>query len=262
MRTHAAPPSSTPVTAKLAAVAWLALCCAGTRPAQAAKDPKAILDYVDDLYRGASAHGKMTMKVTTEHWTRELKLEFWSKGTDKSLVRILAPLKEKGTATLRVSENIWNYLPKTNRIIKVPSSMMGGSWMGSHFTNDDLVKESRMSTDFTFVTSFEGERDGKKIVELTLTPKPDAAVVWGKVVVEVEQDSYLPVRTRYYDEDLRETRVMTFGNVKRLAGRTLPTLMKVIPNDKPNEATEVSYDEIAYDVALADDVFGQQNLQR
>jgi len=251
-RTHLDP------AAILLAVAVLA----GATTARAATDPKAILDKVDDLYRGQSARGKMTMKVTTEHWARTLELEFWSKGTDKSLVRILAPLKEKGTATLRVAENIWNFLPKTNRTIKVPSSMMGGSWMGSHFTNDDLVKESRMANDYTYVTSFEGERDGKKIVELTLTPKPDAAVVWGKVVVEVEAVSYLPLRLRYFDEDLREARVMTFAGTQTVAGRTLPTVMKIVPADKPNEATEVIYDDIAYDVKLDDDTFSQQNLQR
>jgi len=230
--------------------------------AHAATDAKRILDRVDDLYRGDSAHGKMTMKVTTEHWSRELELEFWSKGTDKSLVRILAPLKEKGTTTLRVAENIWNYLPKTNRTIKVPSSMMGGSWMGSHFTNDDLVKESRMTSDYTFVVSFEGEREDRQVIELSLTPKPEAVVVWGKVVVEVEDKTVLPLRTRYFDEDLREVRVMTFSDTRTLGGRTLPTRLRIVPTDKPNEATEVIYDEIAYNVPLDDHTFSQQNLQR
>jgi len=235
---------------------------ASSASVHAATDAKAILDRVDDLYRGSAAHGKMTMKVTTEHWARELRLEFWSKGTDKSLVKILAPLKEKGTATLRIAENVWNFLPKTNRVIKVPSSMMGGSWMGSHFTNDDLVKESRMTRDYTFAVSFEGERDGKQVVELTLTPTATAAVVWGKVVVEVEAGSNLPIRMRYFDEDLHEARVMTFAGVRTLAGRTLPTIMKVVPSDKPSEATEVIYDEITYDLDLKDDLFSQQNLQR
>ena len=117
---------------------------------------KEILDKVDDLYRGTSSHGKMTMEVVTSHWNRTLSLEFWSKGKDKSLVRILAPLKEKGTATLRSGNEIWNYLPKVNRVVKLPSSMMSASWMGSHFTNDDLVKQSRFADDYTFEVTRQG----------------------------------------------------------------------------------------------------------
>ncbi len=157
-------------------------------PAQAQDHPlsaKEILDKVDDLYRGESSHGKMSMTIVTAHWTRNLELEFWNKGKDKSLIRILAPEKEAGTATLRVGNEIWNYLPKVNRVIKLPSSMMSASWMGSHFTNNDLVKESRFTEDYNFEKSFEGVRGDRKVIEIDCQPKPEAAVVWGKVVVTV-----------------------------------------------------------------------------
>ncbi|MHC1745304.1 MAG: outer membrane lipoprotein-sorting protein [Syntrophobacteraceae bacterium] len=220
-----------------------------------------ILDRVDDLYRGTSSHGKMTMIVVTEHWKRTLSLEFWSKGKDKSLIRISAPLKEKGTSTLRSGNEIWNYLPKVNRVIKLPSSMMSASWMGSHFTNDDLVKESRFTQDYTFAISFEGSRDGQEVVELTCTPKPDAPVVWGKVVVVVRRSDYLPTVVRYHDEGLHLARTMVFSDFKALSGRSIPTLMTLTPSDKPNERTEVSYQEITFDVSLSDDFFSIRNLQ-
>ncbi len=107
-------------------------------------DGKAILRQLDDLYRGQSSVARTTMHIKTEHWERTLEMQAYSKGTERSLVRIVRPKQEEGTATLKVEDNIWNYLPKTRRVMKIPASMMMGSWMGSHFTNDDLVRESRL----------------------------------------------------------------------------------------------------------------------
>jgi outer membrane lipoprotein-sorting protein len=222
---------------------------------------KDILDKVDDLYRGTSSHGRMTMEVVTAHWTRTLSLEFWSKGKDKSLVRILAPLKEKGTGTLRSGNEIWNYLPKVNRVVKLPSSMMSASWMGSHFTNDDLVKQSRFADDYTFEITRQGTKDGQEVVELTCIPKPQAPVVWGKVEVVVRRSDYLPLVIRYYDEGLHLARTMTFSGIKELSGRSLPTVMTLVPEDKPGEKTQVTYDSISLDASLSDDVFSLRNLQ-
>ncbi len=221
-----------------------------------------ILNKVDDLYRGTSSHGRMTMEVVTAHWKRTLSLEFWTKGKDRSLIRILAPLKEKGTATLRSGNEIWNYLPKVNRVIKLPSSMMSASWMGSHFTNDDLVKESRFAEDYNFQITFQGMRDGQEVVELTCIPKPDAPVVWGKVEVVGRKKDYLPIVIRYYDEDLHLARTMTFTDFREMSGRTLPTVMTLIPADKPGEKTVITYDSIEFGVSLSDDFFSLRNLQQ
>jgi outer membrane lipoprotein-sorting protein len=224
--------------------------------------PKEILDYVDDLYRGESSYGKMTMKVQTEHWTREMKLEGWSEGKEKSLFRILAPKKEKGMATLKSGENIWNYLPKVKRVIKLPSSMMGGSWMGSHLTNDDLVKESRMAEDYDFENTFRGERDGREIIEITCNPKPKAAVVWGKVVVVVRESDYMPLKVQYYDEDMELARTMTFEDIKKMGGRTIPVVIRIVPADKPDEYTLFTYEKVEFDIKLKKGIFSLRNLQR
>ena len=221
-----------------------------------------ILNKVDDLYRGTSSHGMMTMEVVTAHWKRTLSLEFWSKGKDKSLIRILAPLKEKGTATLRSGNEIWNYLPKVNRVIKLPSSMMSATWMGSHFTNDDLVKESRFTEDYDCQITFQGLRKGENVIEISCIPKPDAPVVWGKVEIVVRRSDYLPVVMRYYDEGLHLARTMTFSQFRRMSGRTLPAALTLTPADKSGEKTEVVYDKITFDILLNDEVFSIRNLQR
>ncbi|MCG6944588.1 MAG: outer membrane lipoprotein-sorting protein [Deltaproteobacteria bacterium] len=224
--------------------------------------PRQILDKVDDLFRSKSSRGIATMTVTTTHWKRSLSLEMWSKGKEKSLFRILAPKKEKGTATLRSGNDIWNYLPKVKRVIKLPSSMMAASWMGSHFTNDDLVKESRMADDYTFKITFSGEMEGQEIVEVTCYPKPDAAVVWGKVLVRALRQEYLPLSIKYYDEDLRLARTMTFSQVSQLGGRLLPAVVTMVPEDKPEESTVIHYQKLDFDIDLKDDFFSLRTLQK
>ena len=224
--------------------------------------PREILDKVDDLTRGKSSQGKMTMSITAAHWSRSLTLEFWSKGKEKSLIRILSPKKEKGMATLRSGNNIWNYLPKINRIIRLPSSMMASSWMGSHFSNDDLVKESRMADDYTFEVTFQGEKEGRRVVEIICTPHEDAAVVWGRVIVIVDGVEYLPLKILYYDEDITLARTMLFEDVGVLGGRKMPRRMVIIPAGKPRESTVVVYEEMLWDTELPDDLFSIRSLKR
>jgi len=228
----------------------------------ARKRAKEILREVDDMWRGASSHTILTMQVKTSHYSRNMRLEGWSKGKEKTLVRILTPLKEKGTATLKSGSNIYSYLPRTDRTIRLTSGMMMGSWMGSHFTNDDLVKESRMEEDYDPAVSFEGRRDNQDIIEFTLIPKPDAAVVWGKVVLTVLTDGYLPLTQYYYDEDMDIARTITFNKIKQMAGRPRPTVMRVVPADKPNEYTELVYEKMEMDIKLSDAFFSLSHLKR
>ena len=221
-----------------------------------------ILDEVDDIYRGKSSQAVFTMEIQTKHWKRSLKMEGWSLGKDYSLMHILEPKKERGTATLKAENNIFNYMSKTDRTIKITSGLMMGSWMGSHFTNDDLIKESRMVNDYFIHISFEGDRDDVKIWEFTLTPKPDAPVVWGKIVAHIRQDDRMPIKYDYFDEDGKLVRVMSFSDYQQMSGRFMPTVMTVIPTDKPEEYTKVTYVEIKFDVDLEKSFFSLQNLKR
>ena len=224
--------------------------------------PEKILNNVDDLYRSNASHSILTLSVTTVNWQRTLTLEQWSKGEDKSLIKVLKPKKEKGLATLRVDKNVWNFLPKVKRVVKIPSSMMSSSWMGSHFTNDDLVKQSRMAEDYTFSITFDGMKDGKEIIEVTCLPNKEAAVVWGKVEVVVYADDYLPLRMIYYDEDLLLSRTLEFTNIEMMDGKMIPTMMNMIPTDEPGESTTVKWEEVKFDVTIDDDFFSLRKLQQ
>jgi outer membrane lipoprotein-sorting protein len=238
---------------------FLAAVLAAAAPA-AEPTVEELLDHTDDLMRGSSSAGTVTMHVKTARWDRQLTLKSWSKGTDKTLIVIEAPAKEKGTATLKVGQDIWNYLPKVDRTIKIPSSMMGGSWMGSDFTNDDLVKEHRMAVDYDsrFTSSSTTPKD---VIEITCTPKPNAPVVWGKMVVRVRRADLVPLGVTYYKENGAEARRLTFTDVKEIDGRKLPMTMTMIPVDKPGHSTVVTYRELNFDVSLPADLFTVANLR-
>jgi outer membrane lipoprotein-sorting protein len=242
-------------------VGLLLLGLAVAEPAQAI-EVGALIRHIDRLWRGDTSHATMTMTVKTRRYQRSMTLEAWSRGKDYSLIVIRDPVKDRGIATLKVRENIWDYLPKINRVTKVPSSMMSGSWMGSHFTNDDLVKESTFEDDYDSHITFEGSRDGRSIYELTSIPKPNAAVVWGKVVMEIDQQTLAPYRAFYYDEEGTLIRTLSFDQDKKIGERVVPMRMRLQPQDKPDESTVITYRSIEFGVPLEAAFFSLQSLQK
>jgi outer membrane lipoprotein-sorting protein len=223
-------------------------------------DVDTLLKATDDFARGDSSRAVLEMSVKTARYERTMRLEAWSEGEDKSLIRILSPAKDAGIATLMRDDNIWNYLPKVNRTMKVPGAMMGGRWMGSHFTNDDLVKSSRLSDEF------DGEittrpTAGSGVYTVVLTPKPDAAVVWGKLEIIVGPD-LLPRSIGYFDEDGTQMRSMVFSDVKEMDGRRIPVTMTLTPSDKQGEFTRITYVELDFDIAVDERTFSLQALKR
>jgi hypothetical protein len=232
---------------------------AGALPSAA--QAAAIVDEVDRLLRGNSSVAKLEMAVVTRRWERTMLLAVWSESTDKALVRVLEPRREAGTATLKVGTDIWNYLPRVDRTIRVPSSMMAASWMGSHFTNDDLVQQTRLARDYEIEATFAGRRDATELYEFTLTSRPDAPVVWGRIVLEVRMADRMPIRSRYYGEDGRLRRTMDFADYRDMDGRLVPTRMRMTPEDGKDEFTEMRYHEIRFDVPIPPQTFSLAALR-
>jgi hypothetical protein len=240
-----------------AVLALLALAPLSAQPLS----PEAIVRHVDELLRGESSRGRVTMEVVTARWTRSMEMEMWSLGRDYSLVRVLAPARDAGTATLKVDRDIWNYLPRVDRTIKVPGAGMGGAWMGSHFTYDDLVRESSMVDDFDIELSFEGARNGEEIWEFRLTPLPEAPVVWSRMELDVRKRDRMPLRARYFDDRGRLARTMVFSDFRTMGGRLVPTEMAMHPEDRPGERTTLRYSRLEFDVGLQPGFFSLQRLR-
>jgi outer membrane lipoprotein-sorting protein len=219
-----------------------------------------LLVATDDASRGTSSQAILRMDVKTAHYERSMKMQVWSKGAEKTLVKILEPAKDAGVSTLKVDENLWNYLPKVDRTMKIPAGMMSGSWMGSHFSNDDLVREDRLSDDFTCSFTAKPDTDPEKNYVVTCVPKPTAAVVWGKVVAHIRPDK-APVRVEYVDEKGTLVRTMSYGDYKTMNGRPQPLSMRLTPHDKPGESTSITFESLELDVDLPDSVFTLQALK-
>ena len=216
-----------------------------------------LVDQADRITRGESSIGDVSMKVY-KRGTASMRMKMWSRGRDKFLARIAKPSRLRGMATLKSGENLWNYLPRMDRVVKLGSSMMGGSWMGSHFTNDDLVKETDIRTHYTC----EAFKEDEKTYEVTLRPRANAPVVWGKVVMSVRKKGPMPLWTRYYDERDKLKRTMTFENSKKMGGREVPTRLVLQPADAPSERTELVYHSITFDVPIRSGTFTLRGLKR
>jgi hypothetical protein len=222
-------------------------------------DVEALLARLDDLYRSKSAIALMEVAVTTPRSTRTLRLKTWSRGEDEALIVIEAPPREEGTATLRVGSNLWNYLPRIARTIRVPPSMMLGSWMGTDFTNDDLVKESSMRKDFD--SRVDRRSESPPGWWLALSVKPGIVGRWARIDILVD-DIGLPVEERHFDRKDRLARVIKFDEIRDLGGRRLPARLTLTPTDKPEQRTEMRYLDVQFDVPIPDDTFSLSSLER
>ena len=223
-------------------------------------DVTEVMDYIDDLYRAQSSFSVMRMTVVRERGTRELEMEAWSKGDDEALIVIRSPAREAGAATLRTGEGLWNYAPRADRLIRIPSGLLSESWMGSHFTNDDLMRETSYLDDYEAEISWE-EREGVTYLKASLTPKPDAPVVYSDLVFFITPEGWVPVRSEYFD-DGKLIRAMTFDRVQTIDGKRIPMRMTILPVDKPDERTVVEYLELELNVPVDDQLFTRQGLRR
>ncbi|HSB21292.1 MAG TPA: outer membrane lipoprotein-sorting protein [Anaeromyxobacteraceae bacterium] len=227
-------------------------------PARAAVDPQAVLAAIDDLYQGKTSQGIMEMEVVTPDWSRTMRLRLWSRGRDVFLVRVEAPAKDRGVSTLRNGSEIWNYLPNIDRTVRIPPAMLASAWMGSDLTNDDLVKLSRLSRDYVGQLT-PGAPPGE--LEITALPKPDAAVVWTRIVARVRQGGLLPEEVRYYGDDGALARTVTFSDVRPLGGRHVPAVLTVVPAGKPGHRTVLRYLTLELDRPLPDARFSLHALR-
>jgi outer membrane lipoprotein-sorting protein len=230
-----------------------------TTPA-AGRDLDEVLKKMDELYRSESSYAEVTMEIVTPQWERTLQMTMWTEGMDRTFIRIHSPRKENGMGTLRIGNEMWNYLPKTNKVMKIPPSMMMGSWMGSDFTNDDLVNEITYLKDYTHEwTSVDSPEPG--VFYIKLTPNEGVPVVWGYFVMAVRERDLLPVWHAYYDEKGRLMRTMTYSDVRRFGSRTLPATLEIVPANKEGHRTTARYTEAEFDVPFEGDVFTLRNLR-
>lgn len=221
-----------------------------------------IVRRADQNMRGESSQAEMVMTIVRPTWQRSVSMKAWSKGNDYSLVYIMTPARDAGTAFLKRKNEIWNWVPNLGRTIKMPPSMMMQSWMGSDFTNDDLVKESSSVDDYTHRLLGESTIQGVDCYKIELIPRENAAIIWGKVLVWISKKEYLQLRAEFYDEKNKLINIMTGSEVKTFDGRKIPSKMEMIPVDKKGHKTIMEYKNLRFNQAIKDDFFSVANLRR
>ena len=249
----------------IVAAARLASAQAGVPPCPSGSDKPDVpllIKRVDQLMNGRTSVGVMTMSIKTPSWSRSLKMKIWSQGKDYALVRVLeGGPRETGMMTLKREKQLWNWLPQAGRVMKLPSGMLGDSWMGSDFTNDDLVRGNSLTDDFDASVTGIDKADGHDTWHVVLNPKPTAVVVWGRIELQIDRASCLPIVEHFFDEDGKLARRMVFSDFRQVGWRQFPGKMTVIPSDKGRE-TSIAYSEIQFDIDVPSDTFSLQRLRQ
>lgn len=230
----------------------------------AAPDAKSVIEKMIHKLRGHVNVSDYSMTVTRPAWSRTLKMKVWDDRTNSRVfVRLLAPAKDAGTSFLRINYNLWNYLPSVEKVMKIPPSMMLQPWMGSDFTNDDLVKESSYIDDYTHEITGHENVDGEPVLKIELTPKANAPVVWGKVIYWVREKDDIPVRQNFIDEKGKLIKDLKFLDIKKMDGVMLPSRWEMTPVLKEGQMTVLLLDRIDFDPvpAVPESVFTEKNLR-
>ncbi|MFH4487788.1 outer membrane lipoprotein-sorting protein [Vibrio diabolicus] len=220
-----------------------------------------IVQKSDQAMRGKSSYSEATMKIVRPDWSRSMTMKSWTKGTELSLVLVTAPAKDKGSASLKRHREMWNWVPSIERVIKIAPSMLSQSWMGSDFTNDDLINQSSIVVDYQHQLLQSETFDGDKVWLIDALAKPDAPVVWSKVRLWISQTSFLQRKVEFYDEFDELVNVLTTYDVKTLGGRDVATRMEMQPIDKPGNKTVLITHEAQFDFDIDDDFFSQQQMK-
>lgn len=215
----------------------------------------------DDKLKGKSARVETTITIVRPNYTREMTMVSWSLGRDYSMTYLISPKRDAGSTFLNRQKEVWSYTPSIERIIKLPPSMMTQNWMGTDFTNDDLVKQSSMITDYKHHLIGKETIEGYSCHKIEMIPKEDAAVVWGKVVVWIDEKEYMQMKVEYYDEDGYLINTLLGKNPKMFDGKMLPSVMEMIPADKPGNKTIMTQNSMKFDIVIDESFFTTRKMK-
>ncbi|NTW32636.1 MAG: outer membrane lipoprotein-sorting protein [Bacteroidetes bacterium] len=223
---------------------------------------KEIIKKADEKSRGLTSQGEMTMTIVRPAWTRSVTMKSWQKGTEYSMILITSPAKDKGQMFLKIKTDMWNWVPSIEKMIKIPPSMMMQSWMGSDYTNDDLVRESSIVNDYTHKLLGNELIREQMCYKIELIPLAEAAVTWGKVILWITTDGFNQWKAEYYDEDMKLVNILNASNIKKMGDREIPTKMEISPQDKKGNKTVLEIKSIVFNQIINDTFFSQQNMKK
>jgi len=241
-------------------IAALLLAGFACHAAETTTDAKAIVRAAVDHWRGLSSYSEMSMLIHRPDWERSMTMQAWTKGDEKSLVRVIEPKKDRGNGTLTDDNNMWTFSPKVNRVIKIPSSMMGQSWMGSDFSNKDVARADDIIDQYEHTLLAVEEQDGMTVYDIRSVPLEDAAVVWGREELRI-RDDHVVLEHRFYDQDGELVKALKTLAIEEMGGRTIASRQRMAKADTPGEWTEIEVISVEYEIDISDSVFTLSNLR-
>lgn len=223
---------------------------------------KEIITKADEKFNGEmSGYSVMSMTIVRPTWQRTVEFKSWSLEDDYALTLITAPAREKGQTFLKRGTEMWSWNPAINRLIKLPPSMMSQGWMGSDYTNDDILRESSVVEDYTHSPEGEEEIDGRLCFKIKLVAKDDADVLWGHQVWWVDKKEFIVLKAELYDEDGYLVRTERGMELKTMDGRFIPTVIELVPAEEPGRKTVLKILEVKFNIKLEESFFSQQNMK-
>lgn len=221
-----------------------------------------VIRKADDKFKGElSGYSVMTMTIVRPTWQRTVEFKSWSKENDYALTLITAPAREKGQTFLKLKNEMWSWNPAINRLIKLPPSMMSQGWMGSDYTNDDILRESSVVDDYIHTIESEEEIDSRLCFKIKLLAREDADVLWGYQIWWVDKKEFIVLKAELYDEDGYLARSERGTELKILDERLLPTIIELIPADSEGNKTILKIIEMKFNISLNESFFSQQNMK-
>jgi outer membrane lipoprotein-sorting protein len=224
------------------------------------RDGKAIVRDAINHWRGLSSYTDMTMVIHRPDWERSMTMHAWTKGDKQTLVRVVEPKKDRGNGTLTDDKKMWSYSPKVNRVIKIPSSMMGQGWMGSDFSNKDIARADDIVDEYAHTILKIEEIAGVTIYDIQSIPNEDAAAVWGSELLRIRED-HVVLQHAFYDQDGELVKILKTMEVAEMGGRVIAKRQRMNKADEPDEWTEIQVNEVEYELELKDSLFTLSNLR-
>ena len=241
---------------------WLLISLFFVLPAAVTAEPQAktIIQNAIDHWRGLSSYSVITMTIHRPDWERSMTMRSWTLGEDKSLVRVTEPTKDAGNATLLMDDKMWTFSPKINRVIKIPSSMMNQSWMGSDFTNKDIARSDDIIDQYQHTLTGTQTHDAHTVYVIESIPNEHAAVVWGKEQLKI-RDDHVILEHAFFDQAMKLTKKLVTLDIRDMGGRTVATVQRMQNEEKPQEWTEVTVESAQFDVDIPESTFTLSNLR-
>jgi len=152
----------------------------------------------------------------------------------------------------------WLYIPAIKLVKRIAADDKRSSFVGSDFSYEDVSGRAVEEDNHTLLR--EEKYAGKEVYVLKSVPKDEKSADFGYKVSWVDKGSFVLWKEEYYDKRGSLSRVFTADEVNTIQGFPT-TVRRTMKNVQTGHRTEVTYEEVKYNLALADSLFSERSLK-